>query len=118
MATGVPHGSRLAGSTAFLPGKLHGESDSNMQRDTSVLPSSYSQLMERHPDSRRSWIRVAATIFNIKDVYNYLLLIIYTAKMYLVLLLSGDVQCFIEDIAHRKDLTMLCYLTYSRCMAN
>ena len=90
MATGVPHGSRLVGGTALLPGKLHGESDSNMQQDASVLPSYYSQLMERHPDSCGSWIRVAATIFNIKDVYNYLLLIIYTAKTCLVLLLSGD----------------------------
>lgn len=84
-----------------------GKSDSNMQWDISVLPSSYSQLMERHPDS--CGIRVTATIFNIKDVYNYLLLIIHTAKLCLVLLLSSDVVCFIGDITHCKDLTM----TYS-----
>lgn len=84
------------------------------ERDASLLPSSYSQLAERHPDSRGSRIRVAAAVFNVKDVYSYLLLIIHTAKMCLVLLPSADVQCFIGDIAHRKDVIMLCYLTYSQ----
>lgn len=114
MATSVPWWSCLAGGAASLSGKLRGERDSTMARDTSVPPRSYSQLTERHPDSRGSCIRVTATIFNVKDVYNCLLLIIYTAKMCLVLLLRGDVRCFIGDITHRKDLTMLCYLTYSR----
>lgn len=116
MATGVPHRSHLAGSTALLPGKLWWE---RQQHTTGHLGLTKHLFLprERHPDLGGSCIRVTDTIFNIKHVCNHLLLIIYTTKVCLVLLLNSDVRCFIGNVTHHKDLTMLYYFTYSRWMA-